>query len=471
MTDHSHADSTPVAATPRKSAGSPAAVPGLGRSSRRAFLAATAGGLALPTIVRARNLNDEIRLAAIGVGGRGGGNLQELSVKGVRVTAVCDVNADTVERAGSLHPDAARHRDFRKLFDRPGDFDAVAVSNCEHTHFHAVMLALRADKHVYCEKPLSHNVREARLIREEAARRKVATQMGIQIHATENYRRVVDLIQAGVIGPVRKVSAWVGRTWGRQSPEDAKRFGDIVTVLERPGAEPVPASLDWDLWIGPAPMRPFHSVYVPGPKWYRWWDFGNGTMSDLGSHWNDLPFWALKLKAPTSIEAGGPPPHPELAPATMSATYRYGPRGDLPAVTLSWHQGQSKPPEWTDGTIPKWDSGCLFTGDGGMLLADYGRFVLLPEATFKDAKLPERTIPKSPGHHAEWLGAIRGGPPALADFEYSGWLTEANHLGNVAHRVGKRLEWDAANLRCPNAPEADPYLARTYRAGWDRLLS
>src|SRR5262249_25968405 len=211
-------------------------------------------------------------------------------------------------------------------------------------------------------------------------------------------------------------------------------------------AMPVPAGLDWDLWLGPAPRRPFHSVYVPGPKWYRWWDFGSGTMSDLGSHWIDLPFWALRLRAPRTVEASGPPPHPEIAPASMTVTYEYAARGDLPAVRLRWYQGEDKPEIWRNGGIPRWGNGCLVVGGKGMLLADYGRHVLLPERDFAEFRRPAPTLPRSPGHHAEWIRACKTGQPTSADFEYSGWLTEANHLGNVAYRVGRRLEWDADNL-------------------------
>jgi predicted dehydrogenase len=291
--------------------------------------------------------------------------------------------------------------------------------------------------------------------------------MGIQIHATENYRQVVELIQAGAIGPVSEAHVWTSRAWGWQSPEDAKKHGDIVSTQERPaGSDPVPPGLNWDLWLGPAPERPFHEVYFPGPKWYRWWDFGSGTMSDLGSHWNDLPFWALKLRAPLRISANGPPPHPELAPASMSATYEYGPRETLPPVTMTWYQGELKPQIWTDGGIPQWSDACLFIGSDGMLLSDYGRHVLLPEDRFAGFQRPEPTIPRSPGHQAEWIAACKSGAPTSADFEYSGWLTEANHLGNVAYRLGKTIEWDAASLRATNAPEADPIIKRDYRRGW-----
>ena len=199
------------------------------------------------------------------------------------------------------------------------------VSTAEHTHAFATLPALQLKKHVYCEKPLTYNVQEARIIREAAARAGVATQMGTQIHAGDNYRRVVELVQSGAIGPVTECHVWVARAWGLHASEaDAKAAADIVFVQDRPATvDPVPAGLEWDLWLGPAPARPFNQVYVPGPKWYRWWDFGNGTMSDLGSHWIDLPFWALKLKAPSTIEASGPAPHPEIAPASMQARYEY----------------------------------------------------------------------------------------------------------------------------------------------------
>ncbi len=429
-----------------------------------AALAATC--VSAPAILRGRNLNEKLNIAVIATGGRGGANLN--GVASENIVALCDVNANAVESAASRFPQARKFTDFRKVFDHVNEFDAVVVSTCEHTHAFPTMLALQHGKHVYCEKPLTHNIWEARQVRLAAAKAKVATQMGIQIHATENYRRVVELIQSGVIGPVREVHVWVSRTWGLQSPEDAKKYGDIVSVTDRPQeTHPVPRGLDWDLWLGPAPERPFNNVYFPGPKWYRWWDFGSGTMSDLGSHWNDLPFWALKLQAPLTIEASGPPPHPELAPATMSATYEYGPRGDMPGVKLTWYQGQMKPEIWTAKKIPQWGDGCLFIGDKGMLLSNYGKHVLLPEAEFAHVETPEPFIPRSPGHHAEWIEACKTGKQASADFEYSGWLTEANHLGNVAYRLGKKLEGDAENLRATNAPEADRLIRREYRKGWE----
>ncbi len=439
------------------------------RPSRRQFGRLVAGATALsfaaPAVVRGRNLNEKLNIAAIGVGGRGGSNLSDVSSE--NIVALCDVFEPALARAAERHNKAEKFNDFRRVYDQANRFDAVVVSTTEHTHAFATLPALQLGKHVYCEKPLTHNIYEARVIREAAAKAKVATQMGTQIHAGDNYRRVVELIQTGAIGHVHAVHVWVGRAWGRQSAEAAKKYGDIVHVMERPeGSEPVPAGLDWDRWLGPAPARPYHGVYFPGPKWYRWWDFGNGTMSDLGSHWVDLPFWALKLDAPRTIQAFGPPPHPEIAPASMHVLYHYGARGEMPPVQLSWYQGEDKPQPWLDGTIPKWDSGVLFEGAKGLLLSDYFKHKLLPEKEFQDFKPPEPFIPKSLGHHAEWIHACKTGAPTTCHFEYAGRLTEANHLGNVAYRVGKTLEWDAARLTATNAPEAEPFLHRQSRAGW-----
>jgi predicted dehydrogenase len=435
------------------------------RQFGRAVAGAAIGTFAAPAIVRGRNLNEKLNIAVIGAGGRGASNLEGVSSE--NIVALCDVFQPAIDRAAVKFPKARQVRDFRKVFDHAAEFDAVVVSTTEHTHAFATLPALQLNKHVYCEKPLSYNVEEARIIREAAGRAKVATQMGTQIHAGDNYRRVVELIQSGAIGPVHEAHVWVGRAWGRQSPEDAAKNHDIVSVTERPtGSSPIPKGLDWDLWLGPAPARPFHEVYLPGPKWYRWWDFGNGTMSDLGSHWNDLPFWALGLQAPRTIEAFGPPPHPEIAPASMHAIYEYGPRSDMPAVTVHWYQGTEKPEAWRTGAIPKWDSGVLFVGAKGMLVSDYSKNKLLPEKDFRDFVPPEQTIPKSIGHYAEWIHACKTGAPTTCNFGYAGWLTEANHLGNVAFRAGKKLEWDPVKMHATNASEAEPFIRREYRKGW-----
>jgi predicted dehydrogenase len=439
--------------------------------TRRGFLqgAAAAGAavFGLPNMVRSRGTGEKLNLAIIGCGGRGAANMAEML--GENIVALCDVSEHNLRKAAGKAPHAKQFRDYRKLYDtlKDGDFDAVVVSSTEHTHAFATLPALFRKKHVYCEKPLTHSVREARLITEAAKKAGVATQMGTQIHAGNNYRRVVELVQSDAIGSVHEAHVWASRAWGWQSDEEARRHKDIVSTRVRPtAAMPVPPDLDWDLWLGPAPQRPFHSVYVPGPKWYRWWDFGGGTMSDLGSHWLDLPFWALKLDAPLTVEASGPPPHPEIAPASMTASFQYGARGDLSPVKVSWYQGTAKPELWKEGKVPRWSNGVLFVGSRGMLLADYDKHVLLPEKEFTNFARPPKTIADSLGHHAEWLHACKTGAPTTCHFGYSGLLTEANHLGNVAYRAGKRIEWDAKNLRIPNAPDAEHFLSREYRQGW-----
>ncbi|MFM7066991.1 MAG: hypothetical protein ACKO0U_09230, partial [Gammaproteobacteria bacterium] len=275
-------------------------------------------------------------------------------------------------------------------------------------------------------------------------------------------------VVAPAIGPVRDVHTWVSRAWGLQSVEDAKAAKDVDITPDSPtGSDPVPSGVDWDLWIGPAPYRPFNNAYLPGPKWYRYWDFGNGTMSDLGSHSLDLPFWALKLRAPLSVEAFGPPPHKDIASATMKAVYEYGARGDLPPVRVTWYQGNVKPDKWNeDPTVKSFPNGTLFIGDKGMLLADYKRHVLLPEHQFAGFQPPAQFIPDSPGHWAQFIQACKTGSPTGSNFEYAGWLTEANHLGNVAYRTGQKLTWDPAGLKATNCPAADEFIRREYRQGW-----
>lgn len=459
-------------------------------SSRRQFLAQStllAGVFGFPAIVSSRSPNSKLNLAFIGVGGRGAANVSALvgtvlyprKLKNgetapppagptENVVAICDVNGQNLDVAAGAFPKARAYRDFRKLYEESKDFDAVVVSTTEHTHAYATLPALLMGKPVYCEKPLTRDVAEARLITEAAAKAGVATQMGTQIHGMPNYRRVVELIQSGAIGKVTEAHVCVSRAWGLQSKEEAEANKDLVYVTERPKEEQTPPPwLDWDLWIGPAPYRPFNEVYFPGPKWYRWWDFGNGTMSDLGSHWNDLPFWALKLDAPLSVEAFGPEPHPEIAPASMSAVYEYGPRGEMPACKIHWHQGSAKPEVWkNDPFISQWNNGVLFIGDKGMLLSDYNKHVLLPEADFKDFQRPKPFIADSPGQHIEWLNAIKNGTPTGSPFSYAGPLSEANHLGNVAFRSGGKILWDAKAMKITNNEAANRFLSREPRAGW-----
>jgi len=444
--------------------------------TRRGFLNTGAGAFAGIAFFPANTISglghtapsDKLNIAIIGVGGRGASNMA--GVAGENIVALCDVNETVVLKAAEKYPQAGKYKDFRLIYDKPKDIDAVVVSTCEQTHALAVLPALQLGKHVYCEKPLTHGVWEAKVLIEATRKARVATQMGTQIHAGDNYRRVVDLIQTGAIGIVTEVNVWVSRAWGWQSEEEAKANKDIVSVRERPaGSSPIPAGLDWDLWLGPAPYRPFNEVYWPGPKWYRWWDFGNGTMSDLGSHWIDLPWWALKLDHPLTVEAEGPPPHTEIAPASMHAIYTYGSRGNLPPVTLHWYQGTMKPKIFTENRIPAWGSAVLFIGDKGMLLSDYSKYILLPEEKFKSFTPPEPFIPKSVGHYQEWINACKTGEPTTCNFLYSGPLTVANHLGNVAFRAGMKLEWDPVRMRVKNCPAAEELIRPEYRKGWKLL--
>ena len=445
-------------------------------STRRQILgsgvaAVTASTLGFPAITRSQSPNSKLGVALVGVGGRGRSHVKAISDLGEDIIAMCDVNENNLGNAMKTAPKARNYLDYRDLLGDLDDIDAVVVSTTEHTHAFVTVPALRAGKHVYSEKPLTRDVRECRLIMEEAEKRpELMTQMGTQIHAGANFRRVVELVEAGAIGKISECHVWTSRAWGYQTEEEAKANKDIIYTPDTPKkGMPIPPGVDWDLWIGPAPYRDFHEYYFPGPRWYRWWDFGNGTMSDLGSHRNDLPFWALKLDAPLTIEAGGPhKPHHDIAPASMWARYTYGARGEnLPPLTLTWYQGSEKPKLWRDGKIPAWKEGCLFVGEGGMILADYGKNILLPEKEFQGYERPKPSIPPSPGQQAEWVLACKGeGPKPLCHFGYSGPLTEANHLGNVAYRAGKKLEWDAKNLKFPNAPEAEQYLGRKYRKGW-----
>ena len=440
--------------------------------NRRSFLKTSAlvgaaATISAPTILRGHNLNERLNIAMIGIGNRGQRNTGYFEKE--NIVALCDVNAEKLGIAAKFFPTARQATDFRRLFDHEKEFDAVVISTPEHTHAFATLPALQLGKHVYCEKPLTYNIEEARIIRMAARNANVITQMGTQNHANDNYRRVVELIQSGAIGKVREAHVWNSRAWGWHESEQAARDAkDRYIVIRKPKeSQPIPKYLDWDLWQGPAPERPFHNNYFEGPLWYRWWDFGNGTMSDLGSHWIDLPFWALKLEAPLTIEAKGPKPHAHIAPASMQAIYEYGARGELPPVKMTWYQGLEKPKIWKNNGIPQWANGHLFIGDKGMLLSDYNKHVLLPEETFADFKGPDSFIPRSPsGHHEDWVIACKGGAPTMCDFEYSGLLTEANHLGNVAYRAGKKIHWDAKEMRATNAPDAEQYIRREYRKGW-----
>lgn len=420
--------------------------------NRRQFLhtsAALTAALAAPRIGRGKaSPNEKLNIGIIGTSGRALGNIE--GVQRENIVAVCDIDDDYLGAARARFPGARTYTDFRRLLDSSG-IDAVVISTADHTHAPAAAAALRLGKHVYCEKPLTHSVHEARVVAELAAKAKVATQMGTQIHAGDNYRRVVELIRADAIGPVRECHVWCGKSWsGGERPTDTP---------------PVPPKIHWDLWLGPAPERPYNSVYLPA-NWRRWWDFGCGTLGDMACHYMDLPFWALDLRHPTSVASEGPPVHPETTPKWMIVCYEFPARGARPPVALTWYDGGKRPKILAEQKIREIGDGVLFVGEKGMLLANYDRRWLLPEESFRDFKAPEPTIPSSIGHHAEWIRACKEGTPTTCNFDYSGALTETVLLGNVAYRAGRKLAWNAESLTAEGCPEAERFLRREYRKGW-----
>ena len=406
---------------------------------RREFMAATAAGA-----VHALSPNEKLRVAVIGVGGmRGGAHLG--GVGGEAVVALCDVDERNLGKAAARFPSAKKYVDFRVMLEKEGGLDAVVVSTPDHVHAPAAAMALRLGKHVYSEKPLTHTVREARTLAELTKKHKRVTQLGTQIHAGTNYRRVVELIRSGGIGKVSDGHVWVGGAWWADKlPE---RY------------PPVPDWIHWDLWIGPSAPRPYHREYHP-TNWRKWWNFGGGHLADMGCHYIDLPFWALGLRHPTSVEAKGPEPHAEGAPKHLTVTWEF------PETRLTWYHGGKRPPHFDEGKMEGWKgNGVLFVGEKGMLVSGYGNHKLLPGDRFADFKRPEPTIANSIGHHKEWLEACKTGGTTTCNFDYSGALTETVLLGNVAFRTGEKLTWDAATLKT-SSKKADALLHKEYRKGW-----
>jgi predicted dehydrogenase len=392
---------------------------------------------------------ERLNIGVIGVNGRGAENLAAVSSE--NVVALCDVDLARAGEARVAFPKASFYQDFRKLLDHNG-IEAVVLSTPDHMHAVPGVMALRLGMHLYCEKPLAHSVYETRVLREVAAENRRVTQLGTQIHSGSNYRRAVEIIQAGVIGAVERVHVWfTGR------PKTGKRVQQGTP----------PATLDYDLWLGPAPYRPYHPSHCHY-HWRWWWDFANGILGDFGCHYLDLPFWALKLRYPTSIEAAGEKDHDgeNDVPALMRVEFNFPARGELPPVQLTWHHGGWKPKEADQYPEYCEKSAILFVGSEGQLLADYSTHKLYPEEKFHGLKT-EHSIPESIGHHKEWLQAIKRGGQATCNFDYSGALTETVLLGNVAYRTGKKLEWDAATLKVTNdVREAAGYIQREYRKGW-----
>jgi len=432
--------------------------------TRRSFLqnvAWTGSGLIILSnsrLVRGTQANSSLNIAGIGVGGRGAEDIK--GVADENLVALCDVDERHAAKTFEQFPAAKRYKDFRKMLDEMhSKIDAVVVGTPDHTHAPAGVMAMKLGKHCYCEKPLTRSVYEARVMATLAKEKKLVTQMGTQIHAESNYRRVVELVQTGAIGKIGEVHVWLGANF--QGPPTPTDMSQPDAPSDRPA---VPESLDWNLWLGPAAERPYNRAYAPF-GWRYWWNFANGQLGDFFCHYCDLAFWALKLRHPTTIEAQGPI-HPESTAKWTTAKQQYPARGELPPVTLTWYHGGGYPPFVKDRNVPPWGSAVLFIGEKGMLIADYGKHALLPQEKFADFKRPDPFIPESIGHHREWIEACKTGGPTTCNFDYSGALTEAALLCNVALRTGQKLTWDAANLKAVGCPEADAFLRHEYRKGW-----
>jgi len=429
--------------------------------NRRTFLkhsAVLGAGVTIlqSSVLKAGNSpNEKLNIAAIGVGGRGADDLNE--VKSENIVALCDVNEKNLAAAVKKFPQAKTYADWRKCLDRK-DIDAVVCATTDHTHAFINVWAMNRGKHVYCEKPLANSVHEARVVRETYLKNKdkLATQMGTQIHASDNYRRMVELIRRGAIGTVDKVHVWCSRT-----PEGGSYL---------PAVEPVPSNINWDLWLGPAPFHPFNPGYLGSClAWNRFWDFGSGQIGDMGSHMMDMAYWALDLRLPTTCKAEGTPVNPDTCPQWLTAEWDHPANDWRPAVKVNWYDGGKKPGMPSEAfNREKLFKGVLFHGDKGYLLCDYDYRIVMPMGDMTHYKSPkaEELIPPSPGHHKEWIIGCKTGKPTLCNFDYAGALVENNLLALVAYRVGQKLEWDARNLKAPNCPEADKYIRKQYREGW-----
>jgi predicted dehydrogenase len=433
--------------------------------SRREFVGSIATAAAftmVPRHVLARSgrtpPSEKLNIAGIGFGGRGDGDLHEVSSE--NIVALCDVDAKYAAKTFQRYPNAKKYRDFRRMLDKEDkSIDAVVVATPDHTHAVITMMAIRMGKHVYCEKPLTHSVWEARQIAEAARQAKVATQLGNQGQASEATRLACEFIWDGAIGPVREVHSWCNRYI---SPRGIDRPKDTP---------PVPESLNWDLWLGPAPQRPYHPCYHPF-SWRGWWDFGTGVLGDIGCHQFDSIFRALKLKYPNSVEACSSGVNEETAPLASIVRYEFPAREGLPPVKLTWYDGglmPARPAELADGLRFGNADDNLFVGDKGKMLGHR----LLPEERSKEYGRPPRVLPRSPGHHKEWISACKGGEPAGSNFDWAGPLTEVVLLGNIALRMGQKLYekglklyYDGPNMRITNLPEANDYIRDRYRDGW-----
>lgn len=434
-------------------------------TTRRRFLQqSTIASIAFPFVSRYSVLgaNGKLRIAAIGAGGKGSVDIGYC--KNENIVALCDVDDANAAGTFKAFPQALRYRDYRIMLEKEAkSIDAVTISTPDHTHFHAAVLALQSKKHVYLQKPLTHTVWEARMLTKLAREHQVVTQMGNQGHSQADSRRLVELIQHGVLGDVKEIHVWTDRPIWPQG-------------ISRPKSAPVPATLDWDLWLGPAPYREFHAECVPF-KWRAFWDFGTGALGDMGCHNMDLSFFSLGLKNPTRVEATCSGVNPETAPAWSIISYFFPKEGRRGPVKLVWYDGGKKPEPSLVRETSLPGNGSIFVGTKDTLYVPsyWGKGSFLSGAKMEDfASVPQK-YPKLPGsekdndasQHAEWIAACKGEGKALADFNYAGPMTEAVLLGNVALRAGQPIEWDAKHLKVTNVASANQFIRTEYRKGWE----
>jgi predicted dehydrogenase len=446
------------------------------RVSRRTFVQGT-GAAGAGFWIAGRQLgygqekspNAKVNVAVIGVDGRGAGHVDGL--KDENMVALCDVDESRLDKQAAKFPAAKKYTDWRKMLDECKEIEAVSVATPDHSHAPAAATALKLGKHTYTEKPLTRTIYEARVLTELAAKNpKLVTQMGNQGHSRDERRKLVEALQQGVIGKVTEFHSWTNRPIWPQG-------------LDRPqGGPECPKTLNWDLWLGPSPERPYHKQYHPF-SWRGWWDFGTGALGDMACHIMDAGYWGLKLGYPVEVEAEGDPLKPECGPKWMVVKQKFPARGDLPAVDVVWYDGGKLPPEEKAAGVKLRDGEKNIVGNGNIFVGDKGTIVVTDEQSGawkvigKDGKMvdqkeikTEETIRRVPGgmggHFKDWVGGIKGGPRPHGEFAYSGPFTEMVLIGIPAFRVGKKLEWDGPTMKAKNCPEVDPYIKPEYRKGY-----
>jgi len=403
--------------------------------------------------------SEKLNVAFVGAGGQSAFSQDNLADQ--NVVALCDVDDARMAGPAKRFPKARTFRDYRKMLDEmQKEIDAVVVATPDHIHAPASVMAMSLGKHVYCEKPLTWSIEEARRMAQVAKERRVATQMGTQGMAGDRSRAGVEVLRSGVLGAVREMHVWTDRAagWWPQGVDRPK---------ETP---PVPPSLAWDLWLGPAPQRPYHPVYHPF-KWRGWLDFGTGPLGDMGIHNAAMPYLGLRLGLPTTIEVlQRSDTKSETFPAWATLKFGFPARGDQPPLTMFWYDGIKRPSADLLGGREPAKNGAIVVGDKGTLYSvewTGGDWHLLPKDKFRGYEPPKPSLPRSAGHHKEWVAACKGGPATLCNFpDFASPLTEVMLLGGLALRTGRTIEWEAEKMQAKGCPEAGRFIGRDYRKGW-----